>query len=264
MVSTARSIIDLDGAPWVDAADKVYTDAPSDWYWEIKVLHAPDGHRVQVTRANGDAPPHVHTKASSGFVFAGALALPGHTCTAGTWYLEPYGAIHPRTTFRDLVFGFGMREGGFGTPSNVLLDSVEELPDWVRAMGARRDDLSNAVEAERVPWQPVGEGLAMRLLHAFERSAWFVSMLKAEAGAVLPRRRYIGPCDFYVMSGRAELGDDVAERGWWIHEAAGTDEDVVRFPVETVLLVNTYGTVLEYDGAGGLSRIIDGYSLRAG
>jgi hypothetical protein len=211
---------------------------------------------------NGFAPPHIHTKASSGFVFSGELELRGKVCGAGTWFLEPYGAIHPQSTFRNAVYGFGMREGGHGNTGNINLEDVDNPPNWARDIGASLDVLQHAIPSGDLPWEPYATGIATKLLHAFERSSWFASMLKCDAGATLPRRRYVGPTDMYVMSGSAQFADAVAERGWWIHEAAGAVEDVVTFPVETVLLVNVYGTVLEYDAAGAVTRIIDGFSLR--
>jgi hypothetical protein len=261
-MSSARYLVDLDGAPWNDVAENARKGGSHAESWEVKVLTAPDGCRTQLSRVTGWAVPHIHTKASSGFVFAGEMELRGHVCAAGTWFLEPYGAIHPQTTFRKVTYGFGMREGVYGNNGNIVLADIDNLPPWIADIGAKPDTLQNAVVAASLPWRPFGDGLEWKVLHAFDRSAWFASMLKADAGARLPRRRYVGPTDFYVMSGRMEFGEAVAERGWWVHEPAGSDEDAVVFPVETILLVNTYGTVLEYDGAGSVTRILDGYSLQ--
>jgi len=261
-MSSTRSIIDLDGAPWTDVTARARQNGNPAESWEVKLLTTPDGGRVQMSRITGAAAPHIHTKASSGFIFEGSMGLRGHVCGAGTWYLEPYGAIHARTTFHSVVYGFGMREGGYGNNGNIRLDDVDELPAWVDEIGCKIDELQNTVVAETLPWEPYGDGLSTKILHVFERSSWFASMLKAEACARLPRRRYVGPVDMYVMSGRAEFGDAVAERGSWIHEPAGAEDDPVIFPVETVLLVNTYGTVLEYDASGAVSRIIDAYALQ--
>ena len=188
------------------------------------------------------------------------MDLRDHACTA-TWFLEPYGAIHPRTTFRNVVYGFGMREGVFGNNGNIRLDDLADPPKWLDEIGAKPDLLQHAVVAASLPWQPFGNGISAKILHVFERSSWFASQIKVEAGATLPRRRYVGPCDMYVMSGRAQFSDAVAERGWWIHYPAGAVDAVVTFPIEAVLLVNTYGTVVEYDAAGTVTRIIDGYTL---
>jgi hypothetical protein len=261
-VNTTRSIIDLDGAPWNDVTERMRARGHRAESWKVKLLAAPDGARTQLAWIIGEAAPHIHTKASSGYIFAGSMELRGHVCCAGTWFLEPYGAIHPRTTFRDVIYGFGMREGGFGNNGNIALDDVDDLPPWADEIGAKPDDLRNAVDAAHLPWEPWSDRIRTKILHVFERSSWFASMLEAEAGATLPRRRYVGPTDMYVMSGRAQFGDEIAERGAWIHEPAGAEDDVVTFPIETVLLVNTYGTVLEYDAAGMVTRIIDGYALR--
>lgn len=259
----ARRIVEVDGAPWNDVTERMRATGHRVDTWQVKLLTTADGGRVQLARITGEAAPHIHTKASSGYIFAGSMELRGHVCGAGTWFLEPYGAIHPRTTFRDVVYGFGMREGGFGNNGNIALDDIDDLPAWADEIGAKPDDLRNAVVAADLPWQPWGEGMSTKILHVFERSSWFAALLKAEAGATLPRRRDVGPTDMYVMSGRAHFGEAIAARGAWVREPAGAEDDVVSFPEETVLLVNTYGTVLEYDAAGRVARIIDGYTLHA-
>lgn len=256
-----RSIVDLDGAPWTDVTERQIANGNRAESWLVKTLVAPDGLRVQLARVSGEAAPHIHTMASSGYIFEGSMALRGNSFGAGTWFLEPYGAIHPRTTFTNVLYGFGMRQGGFGNNGNIRLGDVDEPPEWVHEIGCKIDELQNAVVVTTLPWTRFGDGLSMKILHVFERSSWFASMIRAEAGATLPRRRYVGPTDMYVMSGRAQCGQETAERGWWIHEPAGAEEDAVTFPVDTVLLANTYGTVLEYDGAGAVSRIIDGYAI---
>src|SRR3954471_6057118 len=100
-----RSLIDLDGAPWDDVTERVRKNGNRAEKWEVKLLTAPDGQLAQLSRVTGEAAPHVHTKSSSGFVFEGSIELRGHACNAGTWFLEPYGAIHPRTTFKQVVYG---------------------------------------------------------------------------------------------------------------------------------------------------------------
>jgi hypothetical protein len=257
----SRSIFDLAGAPWTNVTERMRAEGHRVASWEVKVLTAPDGARAQLARVTGVAQPHIHTKASSGYIFAGEMELRGHVCGPGTWFLEPYGAIHPHTTFRDVVYGCGMREGGFGNNGNISLDDADHVPAWVAEIGAKPDDLRNAVDVNALPWEPFADGIAIKVLHRFERSAWFASLLKADAGATLPRRRYVGPADFFVRSGRVQFADAVAEEGAWIHEPAGAPEEPVMFPVETVLLVNTYGTVLEYGDAEAVTRVIDGYSL---
>jgi hypothetical protein len=262
-MSATRTLVDAEGAPWTDVTESMRRGSYRVESWETKVLTAPDGLRVLFHRITGVGGPHIHTKASAGYIFEGEMDLRGNVCRPGTWYLEPYGAIHPQTTFRKVLFGFGMREGIYGNNGNIRLDDVDNLPPWVGDIGAKVDELKDAVVADALPWQPYSDGLATKVLYVFERSSWFASMLKAQPGATLPRRRYVGPLDMYVLSGRVQFTDGtIAERGWWIHEPAGAVEDVVTFPVETVLLVNTYGTVLEYDAVGAVTRIIDGWSLQ--
>lgn len=259
-MSALRSVMDLNAAPWV-SMDEMFVQRGGRGSFAMKSLAAPDGKRVGLVRVNGEALPHFHTKASSYLVLSGTMELRDRIAGAGTWGIEPYGAIHPKTKFNDVTYGLGMAEGDFGV-GNVAIESVNDVPDWAIAAGFRQDDYATFVDAPRVPWVPFGDGLSIKILYVFDGRSAFAALIKAEPGAALPPRRYLGPTDMYILSGRAVFDGAEASKSHWIHYAAGASDTPVHFPVETELLANTYGAVLEYDRNGAFARAIDGFLLR--
>ena len=103
----------------------------------------------------------------------------------------------------------------------------------------------------------------MKLLHMFEGSSAFAALYRAEAGARLPKRRYVGPTDQFIFQGQAELHDAEALAGAWIHNPLGGIEPAVRFPVATEWLQNSYGPVLDLGAGDAITGITDGFSLTA-
>jgi len=255
-----RSVMDLKGAPWTSMGSS-FAQRGGRGEAEMKMLTAPDGRRVGLVHLNGEGMPHFHTKASSFFILEGTMELRDRVIGPGTWAIEPYGAVHPRTRFNDVTYGLGMAEGDFGV-GNVILERIEDAPEWVARAGLKPGDFSSLVETHTVPWLPFGEGLSIKVLHVFDGRSAFAALMRAEAGARLPRRRYLGPADFYILSGRAEFSDASAGPGMWVHEPAGAEDAAVRFPVATEFLANTYGAVLEFDTRSAVARVIDGFALR--
>ena len=260
-LKAARTVMDLDGAPWVDVSE-AFVARGGLGTQKKKMLTAPDGHRVGLVNIDGVARPHVHTKASTLFVLDGSIEVRGRSAGAGSWVLEPYGAIHPRTRFANVTYGLGMSDGDFGV-GNVGLQSEDEIPEWVTKLGFKVDDYAHLVDAAALAWEPFGDGLSMKVLHVFDGRPAFAALIKAAAGAALPRRQYLGPADAYILSGRIDFHDATAGPGEWVHQPAGAHDEIATFPVATEFLANTYGTILEFDAAGTFTRAIDGYALRA-
>jgi hypothetical protein len=179
----------------------------------------------------------------------------------GTWGLEPYGAVHPRTLFEDVTYGLGMAEGDFGV-GNVMLDRVEDVPAWAVQAGFKLDDYATLGDTARAAWLPFGPGLSIKVIYVFEARSAFASLVRAEAGTRLPARRYLGPADFYMLEGKALFGTEAAGPGIWAHYPAGSEDGPVEFPEATEFLANQYGAVMEFDEAGRPARMIDGFALR--
>ena len=257
---TARTIMDLAGAPWVDTTE-AFVARGGRGTQRKKFLTAPDGHRVGLASFDGVARPHVHTKASTLFILEGEIELRGRVAGAGCWVLEPYGAIHPQTSFTNVTYGLGMSDGDFGV-GNIGLTSVDEIPDWVTKLGFQIDEFAHLVDGARLAWAPFGDGLSMKVLHVFDGRPAFAAIVRAEAGATLPRRHYLGPADAYVLSGQIDFHDGSAGAGAWVHQPAGAHDERATFPVATEFLANTYGTILEFDAGGAFTRAIDGYALK--
>jgi hypothetical protein len=255
-----RSVIDLQAAPWVPMGE-AFARRGGRGNAEMKLLTAPDGRRVGLVHLDGEGMPHFHTKPSSFFILDGTMELRDRIAGPGTWAIEPYGAIHPHTRFHDVTYGLGMAEGDFGV-GNVVLDRVEDAPEWVAQAGFNLGDYSTLVDTRTIAWLPFGDGLSIKVLHVFDGRGAFAALLRAEAGARLPPRRYLGPADLYILSGRVEFADAVALPGAWVHQPAGAEDAAAAFPTVTEFLANTYGTILEFDAHGSITRIIDGFALR--
>ena len=259
-MASKRSLMDLLGAPWTSMGE-AFNRRGGRGEAEIKILTAPDGRRVGLIHLNGEGRPHFHTKASSFFILDGTMELRDRIIGPGTWAIEPYGAVHPHTRFHDVVYGLGMAEGDFGV-GNVVLDRIEDAPEWVARAGLKPGDFSTLVEAHSVPWLPFGDGLSIKVLHVFDERSAFAALFRAEQGAQLSRRRYLGPADFYVLGGQMEFADATATPGTWVHEPAGAEDEAVTFRVATEFLANMYGAVVEFDIGGAVSRVIAGFALR--
>jgi hypothetical protein len=154
-----------------------------------------------------------------------------------------------------------MAEGDFGV-GNVMLDSVEDVPAWAIQAGFKLDDYATLGDTARAAWLPFGDGLSIKVVYVFDSRSAFASLIRAEAGARLPARRYLGPADFYMLEGSAQFGEVPAGPGTWAHYPAGAEDGPVDFPVATEFLANQYGAVLEFDEAGRPARVIDGFALR--
>jgi len=256
----ARIVTDLNAVPWV-SMDELFAKRGGRGRCEMKSVVAPSGKRVGLIHADGEGMPHFHTKASSFFILKGTMELRDRIVGPGTWGIEPYGAIHPNTKFHDVTYGLGMADGDFGV-GNVILDSVDAIPEWMAQAGFKLDDYATLVDTQEIGWLPFGDGLSIKVLYVFEGRGAFAAIVRAAAGAKLPPRRYVGPADLYVISGRAVFGNTVAGEGMVVHEPAGADEAAVHFPVATEFLANSYGTILEFDEKGSVARVIDGFALR--
>lgn len=258
MNNQTRTVMDLAGAPWSNAiAGRVGGPMKGS-----KRLTAPDGHSVGLIHMDGLHAAHFHTRNSTLFILQGSIELRGRVFGPRHWVLEPAGAIHAETRSHDVIYGLGMSDGDFGV-GNVRLEHPDEIPEWVHKMGVEITYRADGVDAAALPYEVLGSGLGMKVLHVFDGRPAFAALVRAEAGATLPARRYLGPADMYVLSGRMEFADGaVAPEGSWVHEAAGAEDGIVRFPVETEFLANTYGAILEFDGGGALTRALEGYSIR--
>ncbi len=256
-----RSIMDVDGAPWQDMGPHPAFDGP---VRGCKRLHAPTGKQLLIFRFDGVAHAHLHLRPTSFFMTGGSMALRDRTVGPGMWGLEPTGAIHPATTFHDAVYGYGMTPGldiGVGI---VSLPPDGKVPPMLEKAGFAVDELDDLVDSAALDWTPSGvDGVAMKLLHPFEGSSAFSALYRAEAGARLPRRRYVGPTDQFVFEGQARFDDAEAGAGTWIHQPLGSTEGEVRFEIATEWLQNSYGPVLDLGADGAIQGITDGFSLTA-
>lgn len=260
MTYLPRVVANFNSLPWISINDQV-KERGGLGDFRMKVVTTTDGRTAGILHADGEGMPHFHTKASSFFILEGEMILGDRVAGPGTWGIEPYGAVHPNTKFKNVTYGLGMAEGDFGK-GNVVLSTTDELPAWARNAGFRDDDFSTMADTNKAAWLPFGSQLWIKVVYVFERGGAFASIMRASAGAKLPRRRYLGAADMYLIAGKANLDLQTLTAGCLIHMPAGSDETSMTFEEDTEILVNAYGSIVEFDDGGGIARVLDGSSLR--
>jgi anti-sigma factor ChrR (cupin superfamily) len=113
------------------------------------------------------------------------------------------------------------------------------------------------IDTEAVPWKPLADGIAFKLLHADQASGAYAVLYKFAAGARLPRHKHFAPAEYYVLRGRMEYRAGVAVAGAWGLEPTGAVHDSTLFHEETVLLYRAYGALGQIDADGNVLRIVD-------
>ncbi len=98
------------------------------------------------------------------------------------------------------------------------------------------------VHGSELPWQQLGPGFGVRVLHTNEKTGHFTILIRAQAGSVLPRHQHIGAAEIYVLSGKGvhpQTGPFKA--GDYIFEREGAIHDPVQFSEECDMLMVNYG-----------------------
>jgi putative transcriptional regulator len=76
-----------------------------------------------------------------------------------------------------------------------------------------------------VPWRPMGEGIAFKLLHRDKARRYSTSLVRMDAGARLPRHSHGGVEELYVLSGDLRISGEVARAGDYCRADTGTVHD---------------------------------------
>lgn len=100
-------------------------------------------------------------------------------------------------------------------------------------------DSGITVDCDNLPWLSLAEGVGVRVLRLDRESGVFTLMVRAEAGAVLPRHRHLDEAEIYVILGAGthpqtgffKAGDYVHENKGALHEAVTFDEETILFMV---------------------------------
>jgi hypothetical protein len=225
---------------------------------DVTTMTAPDGATMVIRNSSGDAPPHFHLKQTFFYILSGKMIIRDREYPAGTWGLEPYGAIHLKTQFGPCEYLSWSQPG-----VALLIDDPDNIPQWILDAGGTADDYASLVDTSAAPPIPLGDGLSMKVLHVFAGQGAFVTKIHAHAGTPLPPRRYLGVCDIFVLNGALKFADGpVAAAGSWVHHQAGTEEEATTCTEDTELLVTSYGSIMEFNEHGSVARVVDGCSLR--
>lgn len=134
---------------------------------------------------------------------------------------------------------------------------------------------SVALDTERIPWIPLGPGVAFKPLRFLSRDEGRVLLLQLEPGTVVPRHRHLGEVHAYNLAGRRRLDTGaVVGPGGYVYEPVGNVDSWTAVGDEPVIvLVTTYGAmeylaedgeVLQRDTAASLRGRYERYCAEKG
>jgi hypothetical protein len=213
----------------------------------------------------GVARPHAHLGSGSFFVLTGVMEYRGGSTPPGYWVMEPAGAIHMATTFREETVYAAVPIGSGG--GVIPLPEDGEIPEQLRFAGLEfyRDDFVIKSDTEAMSWVPSEiEGISLKPLRSLERTGGFAALVKVDAGTRLPQRKHLGYTSSYLISGVIEYrGGQVAQSRCWVYAPEGTVEDESLFPVETVCLVTAQAPIVDLRSDGSVRRVVDAEFVKA-
>ena len=90
------------------------------------------------------------------------------------------------------------------------------------------------IDTESLPWIPIGEGSAMKVLRASSETGYWSSIIKSAAGSVFPAHRHLGAADFYVLEGAIEYRAGTARAGFWGYERSPRTLESSRRPCPSI------------------------------
>jgi quercetin dioxygenase-like cupin family protein len=111
---------------------------------------------------------------------------------------------------------------------------------------------------ESLPWQSVGPGYSVKLLHGGGGDATRALLLRLEPGVVVPRHRHEGEVHALNLAGTGKLLDtgELVGLGGYVDEPTGNVDTSMAVGEETVIVfVTVRGAMEDLDDAGqALSR----------
>lgn len=114
-------------------------------------------------------------------------------------------------------------------------------------------DASQPLEAERIPWIPLGPGESFKPLRFFPNDRGRVLLLRLEPGTVVPRHRHAGEVHGYNVAGQRKLLDsgDIVGPGGYVYEPARNVDSWMAVGDEPVIVHITSCGAMEYLGDNG-------------
>jgi anti-sigma factor ChrR (cupin superfamily) len=119
------------------------------------------------------------------------------------------------------------------------------------------------IAASQMPWRAFFPGVDFKLLRASAETGVFTLLLRAVAGASLPRHRHLGAGEYYMVSGKMlvrggkERGGITAVAGDWGYEPLSVIHDTTEFPEVSVLLFTNHGPIQFLDDKDNTVAILD-------
>jgi anti-sigma factor ChrR (cupin superfamily) len=90
-----------------------------------------------------------------------------------------------------------------------------------RAAGALPDGVIIARSA-KVPWRPMAEGVAFKILHRDKARRYSTSLVRMDAGASLPRHRHKDIEELYILSGDLRVSGETVYAGDYCRADTGS------------------------------------------
>jgi anti-sigma factor ChrR (cupin superfamily) len=107
------------------------------------------------------------------------------------------------------------------------------------------------IDTNALPWIPLGEGAAMKVLRVSSETGYWSALIKMDAGASFAAHKHLGAADFYVLKGAFGYRGGTASEGHYGYEPLGVIHEATTALEDTVYTFNSYGPVafLKQDGS---------------
>ena len=119
------------------------------------------------------------------------------------------------------------------------------------------------LDPQQLPWQPLTEGIDVKLLRCSAETGTWTVLLNCAAGSSFARHRHLGAGEYYVISGRMEYRKGVAVTGNYGYEPLGVIHDKTFFAEDTLLLFTNHGAVAFLNDADDVISILNHETLLA-
>lgn len=118
------------------------------------------------------------------------------------------------------------------------------------------------VDAESLPWIPVGEGLGMKVLRWSSETGHWSALISMKAGRSFPPHKHLGAADFYVLQGGFAYRGGEAHAGFYGYEPIGAYHDATTAVEDTIYTFNSYGPIGFTDADGKVVNVMSWEAIR--
>ncbi len=125
------------------------------------------------------------------------------------------------------------------------------------------EDQEILLDPGTLEWQPLVDGIDVKLLRASEETGTWTVLLNCKAGSSFARHKHLGAGEYYVVSGRMQYRVGEAKTGDYGYEPLGVIHDNTFFPEDTLLLFTNHGPVVFIDDDDEVTGILNHEVLAA-